>query len=50
MQAFCTKRVMFMPAAQAKTVRLATSLTDAQAWNLAQFLKRVGFSEFRSNA
>lgn len=35
---------------QAKTIRLSASLTDAQAWTLAQFLKRVGFSEFRSNA
>lgn len=43
---------MFMPAAQAKTkaVNLRAQLTDAQAWNLAQFLKRVGFSEFRANA
>jgi dissimilatory sulfite reductase (desulfoviridin) alpha/beta subunit len=35
---------------QAKTIRLTADLTDAQAWNLAQFLKRVGFSEFRNNA
>ena len=34
----------------AKTVSLAVELTDDQAWNLAQFLKRVGFSDFRSNA
>jgi hypothetical protein len=34
----------------AKTVRLAMELTDAEAWHLAQFLKRVGFSDFRSNA
>ena len=34
----------------AKTVRLVVELTDAQAWHLAQFLKRVGFSDFRSNA
>lgn len=33
-----------------KTVTLAVELTDAQAWHLAQFLKRVGFSEFLSNA
>ena len=31
-------------------VRLALELTDAEAWNLAQFLKRVGFSDFRTNA
>ncbi len=35
---------------QTKSIRLSANLTDAQAWNLAQFLKRVGFSEFRSNA
>jgi hypothetical protein len=35
---------------QTKTVSLAVELTDAEAWNLAQFLKRVGFSEFRQNA
>ena len=34
----------------AKTVRLVVELTDAQAWHLAQFLKRVGFADFRSNA
>jgi hypothetical protein len=33
-----------------KMVKISASLTDAQAGNLAQFLKRVGFSEFRSNA
>ncbi len=33
-----------------KPATLAVELTDAQAWHLAQFLKRVGFSEFRSNA
>jgi hypothetical protein len=33
-----------------KTVTLTVDLTDAQAWNLAQFLKRAGFSDFRSNA
>lgn len=35
---------------QPKTVSLAVELTDAEAWNLAQFLKRIGFSDFRSNA
>lgn len=35
---------------QAETVSLAVELTAAQAWNLAQFLKRVGFSDFRTNA
>ena len=36
--------------AQTRIVTLSARLTDAEAWNLAQFLKRVGFSEFRSNA
>jgi hypothetical protein len=36
--------------AQTRTITLSARLTDAEAWNLAQFLKRVGFSEFRSNA
>lgn len=29
---------------------LNVELTDAEAWNLAQFLKRVRFSDFRANA
>lgn len=33
-----------------KTVTLSLELTDDQAWNLAQFLKRAGFSDFRANA
>lgn len=33
-----------------KLVTLAVSLTDAEAWDLAQFFKRVGFSEFKANA
>lgn len=32
------------------SVVLALSLTDSQAMALAQFAKRVGWSEFRSNA
>jgi hypothetical protein len=35
---------------QGKTIQLTAQLTDSQAWNLAQFLKRVGFSDFRNNA
>lgn len=31
-------------------VSLTIELTDDEAWNLAQFLKRVGFSDFRNNA
>ena len=33
-----------------KTVEIQVTLTDAQAWEFAQFLKRVCFSEYRSNA
>ncbi len=33
-----------------KTVELHITLTEAQAWDLAQFLKRVSFSEYRNNA
>jgi len=35
---------------QTRAVTLRVELTDAEAWNLAQFLKRVGFSDFRTNA
>lgn len=35
---------------QPQPVRLAVELTAAEAWNLAQFLKRVGFSDFRAHA
>ena len=33
-----------------KTVEIRVVLTDAQAWEFAQFLKRVCFSEYRANA
>ncbi len=35
---------------QPKIVSVTVELTDAEARNLAQFLKRVGFSDFRGNA
>jgi hypothetical protein len=31
-------------------IAISVELTDTEAWNLAQFLKRVGFSDFRKNA
>lgn len=34
----------------ARPVCLVVELDNAAAWNLAQFLKRVGFTEFRNNA
>lgn len=33
-----------------KTVDLQVTLTDAQAWEFAQFLKRVCFSDYRDHA
>jgi len=33
-----------------KTVEIKVVLTDTQAWDFAQFLKRVCFSEYRNNA
>jgi hypothetical protein len=33
-----------------KTVEITVTLTDAQAWEFAQFLKRVSFREYRNNA
>ena len=33
-----------------KTVEIKVVLTDAQAWEYAQFLKRVCFSEYRNKA
>ena len=33
-----------------KPIRLTVELTQAQAWQFAQFLKRVSFREYRVNA
>jgi hypothetical protein len=33
-----------------KTVEIKATLTDAQAWEFAQFLKRVCFSDYRQHA
>lgn len=33
-----------------KNVLLSVELTDHEAWTYAQFLKRVNFSDYRSNA
>ena len=41
---------MSEPMEQSRDVQLSCLLTDGEAWNLAQFLKRVGFSDFRANA
>ena len=32
------------------TVEITVTLTDSQAWQLAQFLKRACFSDYRSHA
>jgi hypothetical protein len=31
-------------------VKIETTLTDAQAWEFAQFLKRICFSDYRAHA
>ena len=33
-----------------KTVEITVALSDAQAWEFAQFLKRISFREYRDNA
>lgn len=33
-----------------KTVEITVTFTDAQAWEFAQFLKRISFREYRNNA
>lgn len=33
-----------------KTITITVELTDAEAWQYAQFLKRVSFREYRDNA
>jgi hypothetical protein len=33
-----------------KTLEITVTLTDEQAWEFAQFLKRVSFTEYRANA
>lgn len=33
-----------------ETVEITITLTDAQAWEYAQFLKRVCFSDYRGHA
>jgi hypothetical protein len=33
-----------------QTIEITVTLTDAQAWQLAQFLKRACFSDYRGHA
>jgi hypothetical protein len=33
-----------------KTLEIRVELTDAQAWDLAQFFERIGFADDRNNA
>jgi hypothetical protein len=33
-----------------KTIEINVTLTEEQAWEFAQFLKRVCFSQYRANA
>ena len=35
---------------QQQAVRITVELTPQEAWDYAQFLKRVGFSNYRENA
>lgn len=35
---------------QPKTITLDIELTDGEAWSIAQFFKRAGFTDFRRNA
>lgn len=44
------RRRLADPGGDGRTVEVTSFLSDAEAWNLAQFLKRVGFSDFRTNA
>ena len=44
------RRILKMKAEEMKTVEIQVTLADAQAREFAQFLKRVCFSEYRSNA
>jgi hypothetical protein len=36
--------------ASPERVRITCNLTDDQAWQLAQFVKRIGFNDVRANA
>ena len=35
---------------QQSEISLTVEFTDQEAWDLAQFFKRVGFTDYRSNA
>ena len=35
---------------QSQSINIMVTLTDDQAWQYAQFLKRVSFNEYRNNA
>ena len=39
-----------MSAGQQNVVSITVELTPQEAWDYAQFLKRVGFSNYRENA
>ena len=43
-------QVVADPSGEGREVHLSCLLNDGEAWNLAQFFKRVGFSDFRTNA
>jgi hypothetical protein len=39
-----------MTTSKSDEICLMVPLSDQEAWDLAQFLKRVGYADFRSNA
>jgi hypothetical protein len=45
-----TGRAPHPPENEDENREIQVTLTDAQAWEFAQLLKRIGFSEYRQNA
>lgn len=43
-------QVVTDPTGEGRDVHLSCLLSDSEAWNLAQFFKRAGFSDFRTKA
>lgn len=43
-------QVVADPTDEGRDVHLSCLLSDGEAWNLAQFFKRAGFSDFRTKA
>jgi hypothetical protein len=45
-----TSQTMRSVSSPPKTFSLVVNLTSVEGWNLAQFYKRAGFSDYRRNA